>query len=168
MFIFSCSTRMIVIGRFSVVFQDVLHCLMTFPLPVQRFSPGLNICNKDFSNCSILLQEVTLEWACISGEHPFPSHADLDQMAVSLCWCLQGLYILKPILSHLAPLVGRCLDQNLCHPGESLLLSEKHDHDTAHLYGCDLEQKYMMAEVIYQPLSRVSPWPLHSQQSGLF
>ena len=99
-----------------------------------------------------------------------PSVPDIDQMAPSppagVCRAYASW---GSILSHLALLIGRYPAQNLCHLGESLLVSEVHQHDTKYFYGYDLEKimwllkfSFTWTSQDFSPPSLLPPSPLPS------
>lgn len=134
---------------------------MAFPL-VQRFSSRLNICNKDFCNGNISPRsDLRACFHFCRTSLSFNSRHWPDGTGPSAGVC-RACTSWGSLLSYLAPLVGRCAAQNLCHPGESLLVSEEHQPDTKYLFGCDLEQIMWWLKLFTNPCPESLPPPFFS------
>lgn len=82
---------------------------------------------------------MTLEYAFISGEHPFVlQFQTLARWHQPLCWCLKGLYILRVHFEPSCPTGWRMPSSELL--SSWWVTSCQCQHDTEHLYRCDLEE----------------------------
>lgn len=122
-----------------IVQTDALDCLHGFSFPCSRIQPQIEHLYKDFYNCNLFLPRSDLKISFHFWRTSFVLQFQiLARWHRPLCWLCRACR--GSILSYLAPLVGRCPTRNLCHPGESLLISEEHQRDAKYFYGCALEQ----------------------------
>lgn len=155
---FDWSSKKIIVGTFAVVVlvqTDALHCFMAFPLTVQRFSLGLNICNKYFPkkwlrvSCHFWGTSIVLQYQTLAKWHQ------------PLCWCLQGWYILR-VHSQASCPIGWQMPSS--EPLSSWWVTSCQGRTSAwHQIPTQMWPwtNNVMAEVIYWCFSRISsPFPL--------